>query len=376
MPSLSVYLGLLDIDIKGHLELRSNLGEAQQNDILKYLFCYALIAQEVCMQGSAPLKNQNVFLAYRRLSEAFLRNEAHEEKPIFSFVLSSESESYLNYIVERLSFLRNRDKENTELTTYINNDAAKVASFLDKNINVNHVKKRVKSVSKEYKSSLSLVLNSGSFIEHGIKDEVAKKTINLLTNEEIIQTHHLLKSLDLNEIEQINCLYRVARDRYRKANAFGSNSINSETKPHFLWSNVWRYLNGIGLTPILNNNRALTCSTLFKLRNSKYLKELNNIYYECQHQEDINILLELISRPRINYNLKSIIKESNKILIPYIFEAISKSEVAPKPLVKGMELIVTRYMTDTVNEILAKKIFLVHGLMENLSNEIKNLPCH
>ena len=92
MASHSVYLGQLDIDIQGRLDLRTSQGEATSADIVRYLFSYALVADEVCMQGSAPLKNKSVFVAFTRISETFQRNERHEEKPVFSFVLSNESE--------------------------------------------------------------------------------------------------------------------------------------------------------------------------------------------------------------------------------------------------------------------------------------------
>ncbi|NOT66326.1 MAG: hypothetical protein HOP06_09940 [Methylotenera sp.] len=376
MASRSVYLGLLDIDIRGNLDLKTSLGQASPSDVLKYLFAYAIVADEVCMQGSAPLKSKSVFIAFTRLAEAFQRNELHEEKPIFSFVLSGESESYLSYLVERLSFLRVKGGHNAERSAYLGNDGLTAAQMLDKCLNIRHVKKRTRSVSDEYKSSLLLSLRSGRYNEHGVKDDVAEKAIKLLTEEQIIQTHHLIESLHLQDIEQVNAVYRTARERYRKANAYGSESINSETKPHFKWKNILAYLSHINLTTILSKDSALEPMLLYRLRILKSLKAMNDIYFECQDQADIDALLNILNQLRINGKLRSLLKQSPGAAIAYFFESLNQAEIGYKSVNKGLEELSKVFLLNVADEVFAKKVYSIHSCMEMLARDLAVLTHH
>lgn len=373
MASHSVYLGQLDIDIQGRLDLRTSQGEATSADIVRYLFSYALVADEVCMQGSAPLKNKSVFVAFTRISEAFQRNERHEEKPVFSFVLSNESESYLGYLIERLSFLRGKGGHNAERLAYLGNDGLAAAQALDATLDLGTVKKRTKSISEEYKSSLLLTLRSGSYGEHGVKDEIAEKVIQLLNDEEIIQTHYLLNSLALSDIEQINAVYRVARERYRRANAYGSESLSSESKPHFQWKNIWAYLSQLHLKDILLGDSVLTPSLLFKLRTLKSLKEMNDIYFECQDQADIDALLNMLQQLRVNGKLRSLMKQSPGAVIAFFFETLNQAEIGYKSVNKGLEQLAKVFLLDIADEAFAKKLYVIHSCLENISRDLAAL---
>ncbi len=373
MASHSVYLGLLDIDIRGHLDLKTHQGEAAPADILKYLFAYALVADEVCMQGSAPLKSKSVFVAFTRLAEAFQRNELHEEKPIFSFVLSDDSESYLSYLVERLSLLRAKGGHNVERLAYLGNDGLSAAQTLDKSLNLGYVKKKTRSVSSEYKSSLLLALQSGRYSEHGIEDEVAAKAIKILTNEQIIQTHHLLESLGLADIEQVNTVYRTARERYRKANAYGSESTNSETKPHFQWKNIWAYLSQLNLTSILAKDLALTPTLLYRLRTLRSLKAMNDLYFECQDQSDIDALLNILHGFRMNGKFRSLLKQSPGAAVAFFFEALNQADIGYKPISKGLEQLAKTFLLDVTDEVFAKKVYFIHSRAEILAQDLAAL---
>ena len=70
--SRRLYLGRVDIGLDSKLELRRADGEATDKDVLAYLFCYGLIADQVFMQGSASLKSkqvQSAFFAFSKHSE-------------------------------------------------------------------------------------------------------------------------------------------------------------------------------------------------------------------------------------------------------------------------------------------------------------------
>lgn len=369
MTKHSVYLGKLDIDIRGKLDLLSTHGEATSNDIIRYLFAYALVADEVCMQGSAPLKSKSVFGAFSQLAEAFQRNELHEEKPVFSFVLSNETESYLSYVVERLSFLKTKDNENIEKLAYLENDAKDTAQRLDKLLNLNVVKKRTRSVSNEYKASLLIALSSGSYNEHGIEDEVAVKAIEILSQEDLIQTHSLLKSLNLIKVEQINAVYRAARERYRNSNAYGSESLNSETKPHFKWKNVWLYLSSLGLEELLQSSLTLDPKLLFTLRALKSFKALNEIYFECQDQDDIDALLLVMKKLRLDGKFVTLKKQSFPATVSLFFETLNQTDIGYKSLNKALEHLAKMFVLDVADEVFAKKIYLTHKLIENFHRD-------
>ena len=74
MPTRRVYLGHVDVGPDAKLELKRRDGDATDSDVLRYLFRYGLLADQVLMQGSAPLKSRQVLLVYVRLLEAFKRN--------------------------------------------------------------------------------------------------------------------------------------------------------------------------------------------------------------------------------------------------------------------------------------------------------------
>lgn len=374
MGARRVYLGLLDIDLQGRLDLQTRKGEAAPAEIARYLFSYGLIASDVCMQGSAPLKSAGVFLAYTRLAEAFQRNEAHQEKdPVFSFVLSSEPESYLGYLAERLSFLRGKGDFNTERQAYLGNDGLNAARQLDKVIDIGTVRKRTKSVSGEYKSTLLFAFKSGNAEELKIPDAVAKQAIAILNDEEIIQTHFLLTSLKLSEQEQINAVYRAARERYRKANAYGSEAIDSESKAHFQWRNVWAYLGLLGMSGLLSKESALNATLLFKLRALPSFKAMNDYYFECQDQEDIDALLKLLHQLQVNGKLRSLLKQSPGAAVAFFFETLNQAEIGYKSVNKGLEQLAKIFLLDVADEVFAKKIYAIHASAEALRKDLAAL---
>jgi hypothetical protein len=325
------------------------------------------------MQGSAPLKSNAVFGAYLRLSEAFVRNELHDQNPIFSFVLSSEAETYLSYLVERLSFLRQKGSNNAEKQAYLNNDASNVARSLDMQLKRSAPKKRTRSVSKTYKSSLLLVLNSGDVSEHGISDEVANEAVKILSNEEIIQTFSLLSDLHLSDIEQFNAVYHTARERYRRANAHASEAHNSEEKTHFKFSNLCRYLSLIGFKDIISKTATLDSKMLFKLRNLPSMKEMNNVYFECQDQDDIDALLSTLQEFKINGKIRSLFKHSSGAVVAYFFESLNHADIGKKALNKALEHLAKMFFCDLSEEVFAQKIYAIYATAETLEKEIIGL---
>jgi len=296
MPTHRVYLGHVDVGQDAELDLMFRSDSA----VLQYIFRYGLIADQVLMQGSAPLKSNQVFLAYDRLREAFKRDENHDEsKPIFAFVLSDEAEDYTSYIRARLQKLRETDEQNAEKVAYLKNHAVATAEKLDVDLLGINIPKRNLSVSKAFRGGLLTLLKSNDYSKTKISEETSQRAIEMINQTELLQTFSLIASLNLREPDQVKELYNATRDRYREANARGIGAMNSDAD--VIWSplHIDRFLDEIGLTPWLKNPKDLTSELLFKIRRLENFRALRDEYFKAQSRTDFEVFVALL------YNLRS-----------------------------------------------------------------------
>lgn len=368
MAARSVYLGKLDIDLTGKLELKINGSTPHENGLVLYLFLYGLIANEVLLQGSAPLKIKNIFKAYISLQEAFVRNENHEKTPIFSFVLSNDSENYTDYIKQRFSLLRN---DNIEKQSYMNNNALEVSRKLSSDLIFSNVKKRTKSISEVFRFSVADSFYSEETII--LEDNIILKAIERAENITFFQTFEFIKSLELNEPQKIKYIYDKVRQKYEQSNAFGCESSCDFETIQFQIKNIIKYIKVIGLDKLLKRSEALKAPLLFKLRKLASLQELNNFYFECQEQKDIDDFFDLILAVNTDKSLRNIMQQSPSDLIPLIFEYTSEFIPIPKLLSKGFEFIFKSSSNELTKNYYEQKKFQIFTASERLHRDVESL---
>jgi hypothetical protein len=371
MTQRKVYLGHIDIGRSGLLDLRTSTRQATAFEVERYLFLNGLIADEVLMQGSAPMKSIDVFSAYRALSEAFVRNEFHEPKPIFAFVLSDEAEDYSTYIQERLDLLKTQGSSNAERFAYLSNDGLAVAKKIDEGLSLINVPRRTRSVSKAFRRGLIASLESGDVQKHSINDETAKETIKKISESVILQTFALVDSLEVRETEQLAAVYALARNRYRQANAFGSDSINSDDSVIYDWSNVKSFFEAIGLAEYLNGCKGFSSELLFKLRQLEPLRELRDELFKSQSQRDIDELFSILKTLRVKGRIRSTVADSPAALAALVFEGLNEAKIGYKSINKAAEFLSKSVLTDAFSEHFAKRCFRLFKQIDLLQRELK-----
>jgi hypothetical protein len=371
MPQRRVYLGQIDIRPDGKLDLQAPPGLALDDYLIKYLFMYGLLADEVYMQGSAPLKSTAVFHAYQKLSEAFTRNESHALMPIYAFVLSDEAEDYESYIVQRLDSLQGQGEANAERQAYLKNDGVNVSKRIDADLSFVDIPRRTRSVSKSYRKGLVKTLQIDSESTSAVSHETAEIALRRIDSMENIQTFYLLGTLGLRDRHQLLAMYKLARKKYRQANAFGCEAINSEDSPLFIPRNITRFIHAIGLMPYLDVSRNLSANALFKLRQIPSIQLLKNEYYMCQSDADIDELINIITMLRLNGRIRSAVKHSPAALVALIFEGLSQANIGNKAINKGAEVLTKVMFENAVDEHFAKRCYRLFALIEQFNQELK-----
>lgn len=369
MPTRCVYLGHVDVGPDAKIELRRQHAGATDDDVLQYLFRYGLVADQVLMQGSAPLKSRQVLLAYLRLLEAFKRNEDHEPTPIFAFGLSDDSESYTEYILDRLHILRSAGETNAEKAAYLSNRAIDAAKQLDADLSVVDVPRRKRSVSSAFRRGLLSLLRSNQPKSSCISEETSGRAIENIGESEMVQTFRLISSLNLQEAEQARALYQATRNRYRQANALGIGAMNSDDSPVWSSSHITRFLDAIGLQPWLATAGNLTSDLLFKIRRFESYRALREEYFMAQSDADLNELTTMLRNLRISGKVLSTVRQSPGALVALVFEGLNEAEIGYKALNKAGELITKSVFADLADEHFAKRCYRLHELVKQLERE-------
>ncbi len=373
MPVRSVYLGHIDIGPDAKLELRSQHADATDDEVLLYLFRYGLVADQVLMQGSAPLKSHKVLLSYLRLLEAFKRNENHEAIPVFAFVLSDEAEGYTEYILDRLHILRGTGNANAENAAYQMNNAIDAAKQLDAQLSMVNVPRRKRSVSKAFRNGQLALLRSNDPKNSGISLETSERAIEKVNDSEQIQTFKLISSLNLKEADQARALYQATRNRYRQANALGIGAMSSDDSPVWAPSHITRFLDAIGLQPWISDIRHLTAELLFKIRRIESYRALREEYFNAQSDADLVELTTMLRNLRLNGKVLSTVRQSPGALAALVFEGLNELKIGYKSLNKAGELITKTVFSDLADEHFAKRCYRLHSLVEQLERETSGL---
>lgn len=373
MPVRSVYLGHVDVGPDAKLELKRHDGDATDGDVLLYLFRYGLIADQVLMQGSAPLKSRQVLLTYIRLLEAFRRNEEHEPDPVFAFVLSDEAEGYTEYVLNRLHMLRNAGNSNAERNAYLANQARDAAQRLDADLALVDVPRRKRSVSSAFRRGLLSVLRFNDPGRTGMSEETSQRAIEKISQSEQIQTFRLLSSLNLRQADQTRALYQATRSRYRAANAFGIGAMNSDDSPVWSSQHITRFLDAIGLQPLLSSEATLTCELLFKLRRFESFRALRAEYFTAQSDSDLEALTTMLKNLRLNGKVISSARQSPGALAALVFEGLNEAKIGYKSINKAGELLTKTLLSDLADEHFARRVYRLHALVEDLKREMCGL---
>lgn len=377
MPTRKVYLGHVDIDRDAKLDLnRDEGGELTADEVLMYLFGYGLIADHVAMQGSAPLKSKQVLLAYIRLLEAFQRNENHETKPIFAFVLNEDAVGYSEYILDRLTILRKSDDSNAEREAYKKNDGIEAAKTLDATLGIINVPRRKISVSKVFRQGLLSFLLANNPKITGIYAETSQLAIEKIKEIEQLQTFNLISSLNIVEAEQLRILYDVTRHLYRQANAVGSEAMNSDDSPVWRSKAVFDFLAAIGLAEVFNQHSPLTSELLFKIRRIESFRALREEYFLCQSYGDIKELIDILKKLRLDGRVISAAHQSPGALAALIFEGMNEAKIGYKSINKGAELLTKAIFSDIADEYFAKRCYRLYGLVDQLKRDLGGLTIH
>lgn len=373
MPTRKVYLGHVDIGADAKLDLRRPEGDVTDNDILLYLFRYGLIADQVLMQGSAPLKSKQVLLAYIRLLEAFKRNEDHEPNPVFAFALSDDAEGYTEYILDRMDILRKSGDSNAERKAYLANNAIDAAKLLDCDLGAVNVPRRKKSVSKAYRRGLLGLLRINDPKTSGISEETSNHAIEKINGTEQLQTFRLISSLNLQEAEQARALYLATRARYRQANAIGVEALNSDDSP--VWHNkaISNFLIAIGLEATLTQADSLSSEVLFKIRRIESFRALREEYFLCQSDADINEFIGILERLRLDGRVLSAVRQSPGALAALIFEGLNEAKIGYKSINKGAELLTKTVLSDVADEYFAQRCYCLYGHIDQLKRDLCGL---
>lgn len=373
MPTRSVYLGHVDVGPDAKLELKRHDGDATNSDVLKYLFRYGLMADQVLMQGSAPLKSRQVLLAYIRLLDAFKRNEDHEPIPILAFALSDEAEGYTEYALDRLHMLRSAGNSNAERTAYLANQAVDAARKLDADLSLIEVPRRKHSVSGAFRRALLSLLRSNNPSKTGMSQESSQRAIEKIIESDQIQTFKLLASVNLRETDQAQALYRATRSRYREANAFGIGAMNSDDSPVWASSHITQFLGAIGLQPLLNDEFNLTSELLFKIRRFESFRALRTEYFAAQSDFDLEAFTTMLRNVRLNGKVLSSMRQSPGALAALVFEGLNEAKIGYKSINKVGELLTKTVLSDMADEHFAQRVYKLHALVEGLEREKSGL---
>ena len=363
-----VYLGRIDIDRNSEIDLFTDRGRATHKDITRYLFLYALVADEVFMQGSAALKNLDVFAAFKSLQEAFFRNEHYEPKPIFNFVLNEHAEDYTDYISKRLDFLQSRGRSNAERVAYETNDARGTARSLDSYLSCTPVPRRINSVAKAFRKGLKDSLLT--YQETKLSDSTCKSLLRVVESEDEIQTFSLMQAVRRKSIVQQNSAYLFCREKYRRANAFGSLASESDAMCVYNINNVSRFVHFISQGQILLRHESLNATWLMKQRALKSFRELRDFYLESQSQEEIERFLLLVKSFFLKGKFRILCKHSPAALVTYLCEWLASNSGSGVGW-KTFEYAARSFVNQWVEEAFVKRCFTIFRALEQIETDLK-----
>lgn len=371
MATRKVYLGRVDIDQAARIDLKHH-DSLTDGRVLLYIFRYGILADEVSMQWSAPLKSKQVLNAYFKLGEAFKRNENHEPTPIFTFSLNDVADGYFEYLSERYVFLKKLgDEDNAESVAYRKNQAKESARKLDGDLAAVDVPRRKKSVSAIFRNGLWSALRANDPKKTGVSDETAGLAINAIKESEEVQTFNLVSSLGLKEVNQANALYEMARACYRQANAASVNAINSDDLPVWAIERVAGFCEAIGIHDLLRSTKSISAELLFKIRGIESFKILRDEYFNAQSDAELAELNVMLRTLRVNGRVRSVMRKSPSAITILIFEALSEAKINYWPL-KAFEALSRKIVSDR-NEHFAMRCHRFYGLIRELNYELSEL---
>lgn len=371
MTTRKVYLGRVDIDQSARIDLKHQ-DSLTDGRILLYLFRYGILADQVFMQWSAPLKSKQVMNAYFKLEEAFKRNENHEPIPVFSFALNDAAEGYFEFYDERYLFLKKLGNEdNAESVAYRKNQAKESAKKLDGDLAAVDVPRRKKSVSAIFRHGLLSALRANDPKKSGILDETSGLAINAIKESEEVQTFNLVSSLGLKEIYQANAIYEMARACYRQANAASVNAINSDDLPVWAIERVVGFCEAIGIHDLLRSTKSVSAELLFKIRCIESFKLLRDEYFNAQSDFELAELNVMLQTLRVDGRVRSVMRKSPSAITILIFEALSEAKISYWPL-KAFEALSRKIVSDR-NEHFAIRCYRFYGLIRELNFELSEL---
>jgi len=369
MTTRKVYLGRLDIGLDSKIELPIPKGEQKNWYITSYLFAYGLMADQVFLQGSAPLKDTGIFYATKKLIDAFRRNEHYEPIPIFSPSLNEECEGYVEYLSNRVNFLKKGNSENQEKNAYEKNNANHSAEFLDSELDTN-IQRRKGSVSKIFSSSLHRLITGSNFLRVIIPDKSIQLAENYLRNSDTVQTFEFIRSMKIDDAEALNKVYEIVREKYKKSNAAGSGAIESESIHIWSFSSIKLLLQSVGLDIVFNSRHNLTSELLFKIRLLEPFKAIKDEYFSCQSTHEVCFLAAMCREARSNGRIQKIVSQSPAAALATIIETINQAEIGYKSINKGVEIALKNFLTNEAELYYSKKNYKIAKLINDLRGEL------
>lgn len=369
MTTRKVYLGLLDIGLDSKIELQIPKGEQRNWYITSYLFSYGLMADQVVIQGSAPLKDTGISYATKKLLDAFRRNEHYEPKPIFLPPLNEECQGYVEYLSNRVNYLEKGNSQNQEIDAYKKNNAISSAKFLDKELDTN-IPRRKGSVSKIFLSSLHRLVTSDTLLRNIIPDRSIQFAEKYLKNSETIQTFEFIRSMKIEDANALNKAYEIVRQKYKNSNAAVSDAIDSESIHIWSFSSIKFFLHSIGLDIVFNSNHNLSSELLFKIRLLESFKSIKDEYFHCQSAQESYFLATMCREIRTNSRIQKIMTQSPAAALAMIIETVNQAEIGYKPINKGIETALKSFLVNEAEMYYSKKHYRIAKIIEELRSEL------
>ncbi len=365
-----VYLGKLDIAPDGELELRTNGVPFSEEQVLRYLFIYGLICDQVLIQGSSPLKNKRVFSAYLNLFEAFRRNGLNTSDPVYSFIQSDTS--YVDYFLSRNFLLRGVNARNPERQAYALNNASAIAEKLDKSLFGAQIVKRTTNVPASFRKGLLSHLKDIEKTDIFLFERTASKVIAKVNNTEFLQTFELTSTLSLINRKEYANLYNLIRTCYRKANASGVSAVDADEILVYQTLNVERFLAAIGLSELLARSRVLKSSLLFQIKALNSYGTLLDEYLKCQTQQHIDEFFSALKGASIKRSITSAARHSIGTAITATTEGMELLG-APKIITKPIEFVAKGMLGDAADRRINQQLATISAHLEEIKRDIQNL---
>lgn len=369
MTTRKVYLGHLDIGLDSKIELQIPKDQQKNWYITSYLFAYGLMADQVFIQGSAPLKDTGIFYATKKLLEAFRRNEHYEPIPIFSPSLNEECEGYVEYLSSRVNLLKKSYSYNQEIDAYQKNNAKNSADFLDDELDTN-IQRRKSSVSKIFSSSLRRLITGNDLFRSIVPEKSIQFAENYLRNSDTIQTFEFIRSMNIEDAEALSKAYEIVRQKYKRSNAAGSNAIESESIHIWSFYSVKLFLHAIGLDIAFNSKHTLTSEILFKIRLLDSFKALKDEYFSCQTSQEAHFLAAMLREARSSERIHKIITQSPASALATIIETANEAEIGYKSINKGIEIALKSFLINEAEIFYSKRQYKISKMIEDLRKEL------